>query len=73
MAWCAGSVGGAFCGLVRMRALVFAAVWVMGLVTVVMAQGTRADYERAAGLRERVQGKVTNTVSGVSWSSATRL
>jgi len=43
------------------------------LAPVAHAQGTRADYERAAALRERVQGKVTNTVPSVSWINATRL
>ncbi len=37
------------------------------------AQGTRADYERAAALRERVQGRVTGTVSSVSWLDGSRL
>lgn len=37
------------------------------------AQGTRVDYQRAAALRERVEGKVVNTVSSVSWVDSRRL
>ena len=59
--------------LLRTRTLACVAVCAIGLAPAALAQGTRADYERAAALRDRVQGKVTNTVSNVSWSSATRL
>lgn len=37
------------------------------------AQGTRADYERAAALRQSVEGRVVNTVSEVTWADATTL
>ena len=37
------------------------------------AQGTRADYERAAALRQRVEGRVVNTVPEVTWIDDTNL
>ncbi len=53
----------------------FTAVAVVGSVHVPRAgaQGTRADYDRAAQLPRRVEGKVTNTVSSVMWIDASRL
>jgi dipeptidyl aminopeptidase/acylaminoacyl peptidase len=38
-----------------------------------LAQGSRADYARMAELRERTDGKVTNTVARVTWIDAASL
>lgn len=43
------------------------------LATTSRAQGTRADYERAAALLGRTAGKVTNTISQFQWSGDDRL
>lgn len=58
----------------RLAAAVLSAVlmW-LGLPLWTFGQGTRADYARAAELRGRVQGRVTGTVSSVSWVDGSRL
>lgn len=66
----------AYAGCARSRAilrLVLLLVLVALAGSPANAQGTRADYERAASLRQRVEGRVVNTVPEVTWIDDTHL
>src|SRR5215510_6691063 len=41
------------------------------LATAIFAQGTLADYERAAGLRNKLQGLVVNAPDRANWIEKT--
>jgi hypothetical protein len=41
------------------------------LPAIIFAQGTQADYERATGLRNKVQGLVVNAPDRANWIGTT--
>lgn len=54
-----------------LAALLMLGIW--GHANLAYAQGTQADYKRMAELRERTEGKVTNTVSRATWIDGSTL
>jgi len=56
----------------RCGAMVLLSCLTAGAPTV-HAQGTQADYQRAAGLRQKLEGKVVGTVPDITWIDSSRL
>jgi dipeptidyl aminopeptidase/acylaminoacyl peptidase len=56
---------------VTQRSIVLTGCLAVLLSAAAHAQGSRADYERAVGLRDRLQGLAVNVVQGVNWIEGT--
>jgi dipeptidyl aminopeptidase/acylaminoacyl peptidase len=56
---------------VTQRSIVLTGCFALLISTAAHAQGSRADYERAVGLRDRLQGLAVNVVQGAHWLEGT--